>query len=115
MTQDQKDKLIEAFESIVLPMIPSDWPYGNDLTIYLDYSPGECGGWSIGTGPIGRNHEDYKSIEKVFRPLLLEISHLSRDELNISSGYYLVRYNRDTKVITERCRWYTEVIAYSLN
>ena len=106
------EEIKQAFEDVVLPLIPVDWKYGDDLTIRLDC---DWDGYHISTGPIGKNHDEYRSVEKVFKPLLLELSKWSREKLEISSGCCSVTYNRVTKALTEKCRWYVESLAYSLN
>lgn len=106
------DKIKQAFEDVVVPLIPPEWKYGYNLTIRLDC---DWDGYSISTGPIGKNNDEYKSIEKVFKPLLWALSEQSRKGLDISSGYYKVTYDPESKTLTESCRWYVESLAYSLN
>jgi hypothetical protein len=98
---DSKTEFIALFETVVLPLIPEDWKFGDNLSVVLEYSSGECGGWDFGTGPIGGNHAEYKKMKDAFFGPMLKLASKMEGikEENYTSASLRITYNRVTKEI----------------
>lgn len=103
-----KETFIKLFEDHVVPMIPANWQYGDNLNIYLDNNPdGGITDWSIGTGPIGKNNADYTVLESGFfksmKQFLFEkVPEIPQDQLKLHCASLKLSYNRVTKELSYR-------------
>ncbi len=103
-----KDELIKLFETEVVPMIPLDWKYGDDLRLFLEYEDSE---WMFSTGPIGENSSEFSHLEGIFYYPMLSLAkayipivheHINQYKNVLHSCNLTLTFNRTTKKLT--CR-----------